>query len=60
MNVSFLPLALASQKERRQKFIILHVWNIIFRDFLFFSFHFLCWMQKAKSMQNVHALKGMF
>ena len=55
-----LPLALASQKERRQRLIILHVWNIIFSEFLLFTFHSSWWMQDAKSGQNVQALEGMF
>ena len=56
----YLPLALASQKERSQRSIILHVWNIIFSEFLFFSFHSSCWMQDAKSERNVRAFEGMF
>ena len=32
-----VPLALASQKERRQQLIIFHVWNIIFSEFILFS-----------------------
>ena len=36
-----MPLALASLKERKQRLIIVHVWNIIFSDFLFFAFFML-------------------
>ena len=53
-------LALSSQKEIRQQLIILYVWNIIFCEFLPFSFHSLGWMQDAKSGKNVRALEGMF
>ena len=57
-NLGFLtfhcvPLALASQKERRQRLII-------FSKFLLFSIHLSCWMQDAKSRGNVWALKDMF
>ena len=55
-----VPLAFASQKERRQRLTILHVWNTIFGEFLLFSFHSLCWMQNAWPGQNVGALEGMF
>ena len=55
-----VPLALASQKERRQLLIIPHVWNIIFSEFLFFSFHSSCLMQDTKFKGNVWALEGMF
>ena len=46
-------LALASQKERKQRLINLHA-------FLPFYVHVLSWMQDAKSEQNIQALKGMF
>ena len=48
------------QKERRQRLIVLYEWNIIFSEFLLFSFYSSCWMQDTKSGQNVGALKGMF
>ena len=52
-------LALSSQKERRQQLIVLYVWNIIFCEFLLFSFHSLGWIPDAKSGKNVWALEGM-
>ena len=55
-----VPLVLANQKETRQRLIILHVWNIIFSEFLFFSFHSSRWMQYAKSKKNIQALDSMF
>ena len=55
-----LPLTLASQSERRQRLIILHVCNIIFNEFLLFSFHSFCWMQDSKLGQNLRTLEGMF
>ena len=53
-------LPLASQKERRQWWIIFHVQNIIFSEFIFFSYHSSCWMQDAKSGQNVLGFEGIF
>ena len=53
-------LALANQKERRHRLIILRVWNIISTKFILFSMHSLCLMQDAKSRRNVLALKGIF
>ena len=35
-------LALASQKERRQRLIILHIWNTFFSDFILSSIYSLC------------------
>ena len=37
-----------------------YVLNIILNDFLLFSIHSSCWMQDAKSEQNIWALKYMF
>ena len=53
-------LALASQKERKQRLIILHVLNTILDEFLPFYVHSSCWMQDAKFGQNIRALEGMF
>ena len=50
-------LALASQKERKQRLIIHHVLNTIFNEFLPSSLHSSCWMQDAKSRQNIRLLK---
>ena len=38
----YVLVVFASQKERRQQLIILHVRNIIFTMFLLFSFHSSC------------------
>ena len=53
-------LALASQKERKQRLIIHHVLNIILIEFLPSSVHSSCWMQYAKSGQNIRLLKVCF
>ena len=53
-------LALASQKERKQRLIIHHALNIILSEFLPSSIHSLCWMQDAKSGQNIRLSKVCF
>ena len=53
-------LALASQKERKQQWIIHHVLNIILSEFLSSSVHSSCWMQDAKSGQNIRLSKVCF
>ena len=55
-----LLVALASQKERKQRRIIFHVLNFILSDFLPFSIHSSCWMQDAKSGQNIQLSKVSF
>ena len=55
-----VPLALASQKERRQQLIILHVQNINLNEFRIFSFHSSFWMHDAKFGRNLQALEGIF
>ena len=52
-----LLLALASQKERKQRWIIFHVLNFIVNEILPSSIHSSCWMQDAKSAQNIHLSK---
>ena len=42
LMLNCVHLGLASQKERRQHLIILHVWIIIFSEFLLFYFHSSC------------------
>ena len=53
-------LALASQKERKQQWIIHHVLNIILSDFVPSSIHSSCWMQDAKCRQNIQLSKVCF
>ena len=53
-------LALASQKERKQQFILHHVLIIILNDFLPSSVHSSCWMQDAESGQNIQLSKVCF
>ena len=53
-------LALAIQKEKTQRLIIIRVWNTFLSEFLLFSIHSLCWKQDVKSGQNIQALEGMF
>ena len=53
-------LILDSQEERGHKSNIPDVWNIISNEFLLFSIHSSCWIQDAKSMKNMQALKGVF
>ena len=53
-------LALASQKERKQRWIIVHVLNFILSEFLLFSVHSSCWMQDAKSGRNIRLSKVCF
>ena len=55
-----LLLAMASQKERKQRWIIVHVLNIIINEFLPSSVHSSCWMQDAKSGQNIRLSKVCF
>ena len=40
--------------------MILHVWNIIFSEFLLFSFHSSCWILDAKFERNVGLSKVRF
>ena len=53
-------LALAGQKERKQRWIILHVLNIVLNEFLLSSIHSSCWMQDANSEQNIPLSKVCF
>ena len=53
-------LALASQKERKQRLIILHVLNIILSEFLPYYVHSSCEMQDAKFRQNIWLSKVCF
>ena len=53
-------LALASQKERKERLIIHHVLNIIISEFLPSSVRSLCWMQDAKSGKNIRLSKVCF
>ena len=46
--------------ERSHRLIVLRIRNIISSVFLVFSIHSLCWMQDAKSMQNVGDLESVF
>ena len=55
-----LLLALSSQKERKQRWIIVHVLNFILNEFRPFSVHSSCWMQDAKCARNVRLLKVCF
>ena len=55
-----LLLALASQKERKQRWIIFHVLNIILSEFLPSFVHSSCSMQDAKSRRNIWLLKVCF
>ena len=55
-----LLLALASQKERKQRWIIVHVLNFIFSEFLPSSTHSSCWMQDAESGRNIRVSKVCF
>ena len=50
-------LALASKKEIKQQLIILHVLNITLSEFLPYCVHSSCWMQDAKSGQNIRLSK---
>ena len=52
-----LLLALASQKERKQRWIIFHVLNFIIGEFLPSSVHSSCWMQYAKPGRNIRLSK---
>ena len=52
-----LLLALASKKERKRQWIIVHVLNFILSKFLPFSIHSSCWMQDAKSGRNIRLSK---
>ena len=56
----FLLLALASQKERKQRRIIVHVLNFILSEFLPSSVHSSCWMQDAESRRNIRLSKVCF
>ena len=56
----FMLLALASQNERKQQLIILHLLNIILSEFLPSYVHSSCWMQDAKSMHNIWLSKVCF
>ena len=53
-------LALASQKERKQRLIIPHVLNFIIGEFLPSSIHSSCWMQDAESGRNIRLSKVCF
>ena len=53
-------LALASQKERKQRWIIHHVLNFILSEFLPSSIHSSCLMQDAKSGRNIRLSKLCF
>ena len=53
-----LLLALASQKERKQRWIIFHVLNFIITEFLPSSVHSSCWMQDAKPGRNIRLSKA--
>ena len=55
-----LLLALASQKEIKQRWIIVHVLNIILNEFLPSSVHSSYWVQDAKSGQNIRLSKVCF
>ena len=55
-----LLVELASQKERKQRWIIFHVLNIILNEFLHSSIHSSCWMQDAKSGRNIQLSKVCF
>ena len=55
-----LLLALASQKERKRRWIIVHVLNFIFSEFLPSSVHSSCWMQDAESGRNIRLSKVCF
>ena len=56
----YLLLALASQKERNQRWIIFNVLNIILSEFLPSYVHSSCWMQDAKSGRNIQLSKVCF
>ena len=61
MNVFFcMLLALASQKERKQRWIIHHVLNFILNEFLPSFIHSSCWMQDAKFGRNIRLSKVCF
>ena len=51
-------IALASQKERKQRWIIHHVLNFILSEFLPSSIHSSCWMQDAKSGRDIRLVKA--
>ena len=55
-----LLLALASQKEGKQRWIIFHVLNFIVSEFLPSSIHTSCWMQDTKSGRNIWLSKVCF
>ena len=52
-----MRLALASQKERKQRRIIHYVLNFILSEFLPSSIHSSCWMQDAESGRNIRLWK---
>ena len=60
MNVLLYASRLAIQKERKKRLIIYHVLNIILSEFLPSYVHSLCWMQDARSGQNIQLSKVCF
>ena len=53
-------LTLASQKERKQRWIIHHVLNFILSEFLPSSIHSSCWMQDVRCGRNIRLSKVCF
>ena len=56
--ISLVGFSIGPLEERGHYLIICHVPNSIFNELLLFSIQSLCWMQEAKSTQDVWALEG--